>query len=72
MAPRYRAKDKIVVGSRHVKAGEEFESEAEPGKNWFPLDSDATARVVARFGEISDWPANFGLGGADSLFRPRL
>lgn len=71
---RYRAKAPLQFGARRIAAGETFSSDATPGRNWQPLDDEATERVIARFGKVlPDRPQNFGFGGRDSLWRtPRL
>lgn len=46
--PRYRAKNLLFIdGDRLVFPGEEFTSDIEPGKNWEPLDAQASKAVAA-------------------------
>lgn len=42
--PRYRALGPVFVRTLKV-AGEEFESDLQPGRNWEPLDDEAKAAV---------------------------
>ena len=68
----YRAKADLQLGGAiRIKAGETFSSALVPGRNWHPIDEEATAKVVAAFGEVlPDRPQQFTIGGADSLFTP--
>jgi hypothetical protein len=43
---RYRAKAMLFL-DRLIVAGEEFESDATPGRNWEPLDDEAKAAIAA-------------------------
>jgi hypothetical protein len=43
--PRYRALGPLYL-RRLIVAGEEFESELPPGRNWEPLDEEARAAVA--------------------------
>ncbi len=43
---RYRAKASLFT-DRLIPPGEEFTSDATPGRNWEPLDDEAKAKVVA-------------------------
>lgn len=45
---RYRAKHPIFIGSALYEAGQEFESDLDPGQNWEPLDDEARAKVANR------------------------
>jgi hypothetical protein len=42
--PRYRALARLYV-RKLITAGEEFESDLPPGRNWEPLDDEARAAV---------------------------
>ena len=42
--PKYRALGPLFL-RKLLKAGEEFESELPPGRNWLPLDDEARAAV---------------------------
>lgn len=44
--PRYRAKASLFT-DRLITPGEEFTSDATPGRNWEPLDDEAKAKVAA-------------------------
>lgn len=48
---RYRALNALFV-RRLIVAGEEFESDLPPGRNWAPLDEAARAAVAARGGNV--------------------
>ena len=69
--PSYRAKAALYLGREVIKTGETFASDLTPGRNWHPLDDEATAKVVAKFGAVlPDRRQEFTIGGADSLFVP--
>jgi hypothetical protein len=42
--PRYRARAPLYI-QRLIQAGEEFDSDLIPGRNWEPLDDEARAAV---------------------------
>ncbi len=75
--PRYRAKAALharvsgtVEAARYIKAGEVFESDDGPGRNWHPMDDAAAAAVVAKFGVVlPDRAETFGLGGPATAAR---
>lgn len=43
--PRYRALNPLFI-RRLIAAGEEFESDLPPGRNWEPMDDEARAEVA--------------------------
>lgn len=47
MTARYRALGPLYI-QRLIKPGEEFESSLPPGRNWEPLNSEATAACAER------------------------
>ena len=44
--PLYRALAPVFT-DRLIRSGEEFSSDATPGRNWEPLDAEAKAKVAA-------------------------
>lgn len=44
---RYKAKTRTFVNDTLVEAGQEFDSDKEPGESWAPVDDDARAAVAA-------------------------
>jgi hypothetical protein len=46
--PKYRALGMLFIESRLIIAGEDFESDLIPGKNWHPMDAAAKAAVEKR------------------------
>lgn len=59
---RYRAKAGLFT-DRLIPPGEEFTSDATPGRNWEPLDDEAKAKVVA----LRKVPAPAGIEPAKPL-----
>jgi hypothetical protein len=46
--PKYRALGPLFIGSQYIEAGEDFESDLIPGRNWQPLDDAAKAAAEKR------------------------
>lgn len=38
---KYRALGPLFIGHRYIEAGEAFDSDLSPGRNWEPIDEDA-------------------------------
>lgn len=47
---KYAAKQALLVDGVYIRAGEKFESDQIPGKNWEPLDKEGRAAWHARHG----------------------
>jgi hypothetical protein len=45
---KYRALGMLFIESRLILAGEDFESDLDPGKNWHPMDDEAKAKCEKR------------------------
>lgn len=58
---RYRADNILFIADRLIEAGEEFESDLPPGRNWHPLDEQAKANKSAMtFPEMPVPPGTHG------------
>jgi hypothetical protein len=51
--PKYRALAMLFIDSRLILAGEDFDSDLAPGKNWHPMDAEAKAKCEQR-GNVPD------------------